>query len=143
MGERVSSDDPSIRTFRARIEPSGATSRPRLALPAEAAPHVASGVIRLDLGGTTYHADVRSTDGGPVVRAAFDNARLARTPGEGENRLPGWLDDVGLALDRSVLFDVVVPDVLYGARAPGTKTVYEVVEPPASSLADIAADLDG
>ena len=142
MGERVSSEDPSIRTFRARIERSGGTKRPRLRLPPEATEFVPSGVVRLDLGGTVYHADVREHDDGLLVVGAFDNARLARSPGEGVNRLPVWLDDVGLAIGRSVLFDVVVPDALYGARPPGRTTVYDVIEPPRSSLSDIAASLE-
>lgn len=142
MGERVSSDDPTIRTFRARIERHGATSRSRLALPPAAADAVPTDIVRLVLDGTTYHADVRPGSDGPVVHGAYDNPRLARSPGAGENRLTGWLEDVGLGVGRSAQLDVVVPDVLYGLRAPGTTTVYEVVDPPAASLSDIAASLD-
>lgn len=142
MGERVSSDDPSIQTFRARIERAGGTSRPRLALPPEAADAVPTEVVRFVLNGKRYHADVRSGAEGPIVAGVYETARLARTPGEGVNRLPEWLDDAGLATGRSVLIDVVVPDFLYGLRPPGTDTVYEVVDPPSSSLASIASDLD-
>lgn len=144
MGERVSSEDPSVRTFRARIERHGGTRRPRLALPPAAADHVPAGVVRLVLDGSRYHADVREgRDGvGPAVHGAYDNARLARSPGEGENRLPGWLDGAGLEVGRSVQFDVVVPAFLFGARPPGTTAVYEAVEPPPSSLSSIAEGLD-
>jgi hypothetical protein len=142
MGERVSSDDPSIQTFRASIERDGATRRSRLALPPAAAAVVPTDVVRFVLDGATYHADVRPGSAGPVVHGAYDNPRLARSPGAGENRLTGWLEDVGLGVGRSAQLDVVVPDVLYGLRAPGTTTVYEVVDPPAASLSDIAASLD-
>lgn len=142
MAERVSSEDPSIRTFRARIERAGGTSRPRLQLPPEASEPVPAEVVRIALDGSRYHADVRSAADGPVVRGIYDTARLARSPGAGENRLPGWLDDAGLAVGRSVLFDVVVPEFLYGVRAPGSTTVYEATEPPAASLAHIAESLD-
>lgn len=142
MVERVSSEDPSIRTFRARIERAGGTSRPRVQLPAAASEHVPGEVVRIDLGGTQYHADVRSGSDGPMINGIYDTARLARSPGAGENRLPGWLDDAGVAVGRSVLFDVVVPDYLYGIRAPGSTTVYEATQPPSSSLASIAESLD-
>lgn len=145
MAERVAADHPSVRTFRATVERSGATSRHRVQLPADAAADVPDGVVRVDLDGSRYHADVRAgRDGqGPVVRGAYDTARLARSPGEGPNRLAEWLDDVGLGSGRSVLVDVVVGGYLYGLRPPGTSRVYEAVEPPSDSLADIAEGLDG
>ncbi|MDZ7702449.1 MAG: hypothetical protein U5J98_10550 [Halobacteriales archaeon] len=142
MGERVASDHPSVRTFRGHIEPSGATSRPRVALPAEAADAMPDGVVRLVLDGRTYHADVRAGSDGPVIRGAYDNARLARSPGEGENRLPGWIEAADLSIGRSVLIDEVVDGSLFGARAPGRTAVYEATEPPASSLSSIAEGLD-
>lgn len=142
MGERVSSDHPSIDTFRASIERSGATRRPRLVLPPEAEAVVPTEVVRLVFDGATYFVDVRAGQDGPVVNGAYDNPRLARSPGDGANRLPGWLEAIGLTAGRSVLFDVVVPETLYGVRAPGTTTVYETVELPPSSLSDIAASLD-
>lgn len=142
MGERVSSEHPSVRSLRCRLESSGATGRPRIELPAESAEPLDDGVVRLVLSDTTYHADVRVLDGVPVIRGAYDNARLARMPGEGENHLPDWVDDVGLSIGRSVLVDEVVAGSLYGARAPGTTAVYDAVEPPRSSLSRIAEGLD-
>ena len=142
MGERVSSEHPSVRTFRGRLEQSGATSRPRIELPAEAAEALEEGAVRLVLDDTTYHAAVRVDGDGAVIRGAYDNARLARSPGEGENRLPGWVEDAGLSIGRSVLVDEVVPGSLYGARAPGSTAVYDAVEPPRSSLSRIAEGLD-
>ena len=145
MADRVSSAHPSVATHRATVERSGGTSRPRLRLPPAAAGDVPTGVVRLDLGGTRYHADVRPGrgDAGPTLHGAYDNARLARSPGEGENRLPAWLADAGVDVGRSVLVDVVVPGFLLGARAPGTERTYEATEPPPSSLTDIAEGLDG
>ena len=142
MGERVSSEHPSVRTFRGRLEHSGATSRPRIELPAEAADQLDDRVVRLVLDGTTYHADVRHLGDAPVIRGAYDNARLARSPGEGQNRLPGWVDDAGLSIGRSVLVDEVVAGSLYGVRAPGSTAVYDAVELPRSSLTRIAEGLD-
>ncbi|NIQ59494.1 MAG: hypothetical protein GWN85_40350, partial [Gemmatimonadetes bacterium] len=84
------------------------------------------GPVRLVLDGSTYHADVRLHGDAPVIRGVYDNARLARSPGEGENRLPGWVEDAGLAVGRSALIDEVVPGSLYGARAPGATAVYDV-----------------
>lgn len=143
MDDRVSSDSPSIRTVRGRLESSGATNRPRITLPTEGWDEVPDDGIRLVLDGTQYHADVRADEETTVIRGAYDNARLARTPGEGENRLPAWVDDVGLSLDRSVLVDEVVPGTLYGVRAPGTTATYEPIEPPRPSLSRIAENLDG
>ncbi|MFB6353004.1 MAG: hypothetical protein ABEJ92_02860 [Halobacteriales archaeon] len=144
MGERVSSADPSVRTYRARIERAGGTRRPRLALPEAATDDVPAGVVRLAMGGTQYRADVRAgrRGDGPVVHGVYDNPRQARSPSDGENRLPDWLDDAGLTVGRSVLFDVVVPAFLYGLRAPGETAVYDAVEPPSPSLSRIAEGLD-
>lgn len=142
MGERVASDNPSVRTVRGRLEASGATSRPRITLPAEIELALPDDTVRLVLDGTTYHADVRASDGATVIRGAYDNARLARSPGEGENRLPGWVADAGLSIGRSVLIDEVVQRTLYGARVPGTTAVYDPIEPPRSSLSSIAEGLD-
>lgn len=145
MAERVAAEHPSVRTYRARVERRGATGRPGLRLPPEAAEDVPSGVVRLDLGGRRCHAEVREgTDGdGPVVASAADNARLARSPGEGPNRLAEWVADEGLDFGRSVCFDVVVTGHQFGARRPGTTAVYDVTEPPATSLSSIAEELDG
>lgn len=145
MAERVSADHPSVRTLRASVERLGATSRPRLQLPPDATEDVPSGVVRLDIGGRRCHAEVREGfDGdGPVIDGAADNARLARSPGEGPNRLAEWVADEGIAFGRSVCVDVVVPGHQYGVRRPGTTTVYELSEPPAPSLLNIAEELDG
>jgi len=142
MGDRVSSDDPSITTYRARLTTTGGTSRPHIELPAESQDAIPDGTVRLVLDGTTYHAAVRHTGSEPVIQGAYDNARLARSPGEGENHLPIWVADMGLSVGRSVLLDVIVPDTLLGARPPGTSVSYDPFEPPASSLSSIAEGLE-
>lgn len=142
MAERVSSENPSISTFRTTLASRGATSRPRIELPEESRSALPDGPVRLVLDGTTYHAPVRSTGAQPVIQGAYDNARLARSPGEGTNYLPEWVDAMNLAIGRSVLVDVVVPETLLGARPPGTTVVYEPFDPPGSSLASIAEGLE-
>lgn len=142
MTDRVSSEDPSIRTVRARVEHAGATSRRRVVLPPEEAGGVPDGVVRLVVDDEVYHAPVRPGADGPVVAGAYGSPRLAREPGAGDDALAAWLETAGLDAGRSVLVDVVVEGFLYGIRAPGTTTVYDAPNPPSSSLSDIAASLD-
>lgn len=142
MGDRIASDHPSILTFRSRVESAGATGRPRLVLPPDASEHVPSGVVRLVVDGSSRHAAVRSTTDGMVISGAYASPRLARSSGMADNQLAMWLDAAGVAIGRSVLFDVVVPDVLYGVRLPGTTTVYDAIEPPSASLSRIADGLE-
>jgi hypothetical protein len=142
MGERVSSETPSISTYRASLAPSGATSRPRIELPADSRSALPDSPVRLVLDGTTYHAPLRLTESGPVIQGAYGNARLARSSGEGTNHLPAWVELMDLAIGRSVMVDVVVPETLLGARPPGTTVVYEPVDPPDSSLRSIAEGLE-
>lgn len=145
MADRVSSTHPSVESFRATVERSGGMRRPRLRLPPEAAAAVPTGVLRIDLEGRRYHATVRAGGSaeGPIILATYDNARVARSPGEGENRLRAWLDEVGIDVGRSVPVDVVIPEHLIGARVHGTDRVYEIIEPPSPALSDIAEGLDG
>ncbi|MFB6097274.1 MAG: hypothetical protein ABEJ74_07795 [Haloferacaceae archaeon] len=141
MPDRVPNDHPSVRTFRAHLARSGGTHRPCLRLPDEV--DLAAGdVIRLVLDGTQYHAPVSEDAQGLLVRGAFDNRRLARAAGEGENRLVEWAAahdrDPGDAVD----LDEVQAGYLYGLRVPGERAVYEATERPNQSLADIARDLE-
>lgn len=155
MSDRVASDGEAVTTYRARLARSGGTRRPCLRLPDEAAVD-AGDVIRLVLDGTEYHARVeakerrssesrtRSGDaGGRLIRGAFDNRRLARTDGEGENRLVEWIDGTDRETGRSVDFDEVTPGYLYGVRVPGRRAVYSITRQPDSSLSSIAEGLDG
>lgn len=143
MTDRVPSDHDAVDTHRSRLRQVGPTSRPRVPIPAGV--DVAAGdVIRLSLEGETYHAQVReSLDGDRDLRGAFANARLARTEGEGEDYLSAWVEEVGLEPGDPVLVDVVTPGYELGLRRPGERIVYEATDPPSSSLADIARDLDG
>jgi len=100
-------------------------------------------VIRVAFDRDEYHARVAGDSKGRLLRGAFDNRRLARDPGEGENRLVEWLDANGREPGDSVVLDVVVPGELYGLRIPGERTVYDADRGPRSSLADIARDVDG
>jgi hypothetical protein len=142
MGDRVPSDHDSVESHRVTVESVGRTDRRRLALPESLS--VSKGdVVRLSLGGDDYHVQIRaSLDGSPELRGAYDNQRLARDPGEGENHLEAWLDATGLSAGRSVLLDVLVEGDHYGVREPGSRVVYTVRESPSDSLSDIASQLD-
>ena len=143
MSDRVPSDHETISSHRTHREQVGRTGRPRIPLPDDL--DVAVGdVIRLSLSGEEYHAQVtRSPDGGRDVRGAFFDARAARTDGEGENYLPEWADDVGLAVGDPVVVDVVTHGYKFGLRCPGERVVYDATDAPSSSLSDIARNLDG
>lgn len=144
MTERVPSDHDAVETHRTHVERVGRTARPRVGLPAAVA--LAPGdVVRVSLEGEPYHARVRdSLAGDHDLRGAFANARLAReSEGEGENHLPAWLGSVGVGPGDPLLVDAVTPGYAYGLRRPGRRVVYEAPEPPTSSLADIARDIDG
>jgi len=142
MADRVPSDHESVRTLRAAVARSGGTRRPCLRLPDGL--DVADGdVIRLVIDRTECYARVRADSTGRLLRGAYENRRLARTPGEGANRLVEWLHDHDAEPDDALEFDVVRPGELFGVRRPGERTVYEAASGPPSSLADIARDLDG
>jgi hypothetical protein len=153
---RVPSDDEGVASIRVSLARSGGTRRPCVRIPAadELGGRVESGtceslatdagdVIRVVIDREEYHAPVTADSGGRLIRGAFDNRRLAREAGEGENRLVAWLDANGREPGDSVVLDVVVPGELYGLRIPGERVVYEATRGPPSSLSDIARDLDG
>jgi hypothetical protein len=140
--DRVASDGEAVTTYRARLARSGGTRRPCLRLPEDVA--VTPGdTIRLVLDGTEYHATVEGDADGPVVRGAYDNRRLARADGEGENRLVAWVRDTDRETGESVDLDEVTPGYLYGLRVPGRRAVYRLTRQPDSSLSSIAEGLDG
>lgn len=142
MANRIPSDHDSVRTLAARVARSGGTRRPCVRLPDDV--DAADGdLVRVVLDREEYHAQVTTDATGPLLRGAYDNRRLARTPGEGENRLVAWLDEHGNEPDDALDFDVVQPGELFGLRQPGERTVYEATSEPKSSLADIAENLDG
>ena len=153
---RVPSDDEGVASVRVSLARSGGTRRPCVRLPSddevdrrvesgscESLSVAAGDVARVAIDREEYHAPVRSDGTGRVIRGAFDNRRLAREPGDGENRLAEWLDENDREPGDVVVLDVVVPGELYGLRVPGDRTVYEATRGPRSSLSDIARDLDG
>ncbi|WP_435074631.1 DUF7112 family protein [Halorubrum sp. HHNYT27] len=153
---RVASDDEGVASIRVSLARSGGTRRPCVRVPeddeldgrvesgsCESLRMTAGDVIRVVIDREEYHAPVTADSAGRLVRGAFDNRRLAREAGEGENRLVSWLDANGRGPGDSVVLDVVVPGELYGLRIPGERAVYEATRGPPSSLSDIARDLDG
>jgi hypothetical protein len=144
MPERVPHDHPSVRTFRAEFARSGGTRRVCLRLPDDVAEDLAAGdLIRLVLDGSQYHAQVAGDTAGLLLRGAFDNRRLARESGAGDNRLREWAAAHDRGPGESVDVDEIDPGYLYGLREPGATAVYEATRKPDQSLADIARDLDG
>lgn len=137
MADRVPSDSPSVETHRASLARSGGTRKPCLRLP-DGIDLAAGDCFRLVLGGDDYHARVDADANGRLVRGAYDNRRLARNPGEGENRLVEWCRDVERGPGDAVEFDAVDPGYLYGLRVPGRRAVYRVTRRPDESLSSIA-----
>jgi len=139
--DRLPSDNPVVDSHRVELDAVGSTGRAQLVLP----PGLSCGpgdIVRLSLEGTQTHAEVVSTlRGEGAVRRACRNRRLART-GEGTDLLGGWLDDGGHGPGSTLLLDVLTEGYAYGLREPGERVLYEPVEPPDSSLADIAESLD-
>jgi hypothetical protein len=138
--DRIQHDHSSVDSYRATLQRSGRTDRPKVVLPEEiAAP---GDPVRVALGGRTYHALI-TTDFGdvPEIRGLYDNARMARER-DGPNCLDEWFEESELSFGRSVHFDVVVAGARYGIRAPGERAVYAVDSGPDDSLTDIASDLE-
>lgn len=153
---RVPSDDGSVASVRVDVVRSGGTRRPCVRLPDDddldrrvesgscASLSLAGGdLVRVVIDREEYHARIVADATGRLIRGAFDSRRLARTPGDGENRLVEWLAERDREPGDSVVLDVVVPGDQYGLRVPGERTVYDARRGPRSSLADIAEDLDG
>jgi hypothetical protein len=142
VSDRISSDNDAVESVRATLERVGRTDRPQLTLPATADVPT-DDVVRLSLSGDEYHARIEADlDDTPVVRGAFDNARLARTPGDGTDRLAEWADAAGVEFGGAVLFDIVTEGFKYGVRTPGERVIYDATDAPNSSLAAIAENLD-
>lgn len=153
---RLPSDDPSLASVRVRVARSGGTRRPCVRLPAdgELEERLESGsldaldvepgdLVRVIIDRTEYHVRIDSDSRGRLIRGAFDNRRLARTDGEGENRLVEWLTEHSREEGDALLLDGIAVGDAYGLRLPGDRTVYDVDAGPRDSLADIARDVDG
>ncbi|MCO8267193.1 DUF7112 family protein [Haloferax prahovense] len=137
MPEQLPSDHPSVQTFRANIARSGGTRRPCLRVP-DGVTAEDGDFVRLHLGGTAYHARLSADASGLVIRGAYDNKRLARTPNNGENRLVEWCREHDRADGDAVELDELDDGYQYGLRVPGVRQVYRVTERPNDSLSSIA-----
>lgn len=138
--DRISSENPAVETLRATVARHGAR-RKRIDLPEDSLPE--GEVIRLVIDGTTYHARVEGGFAdGPHLSGAYETPEMARE-GSGTNHLDEWLEEIARPVGGSVLLDVIEPEFAYGLREPGEETVYEAVEKPKESLANIARDLEG
>lgn len=137
--DRISSENPAVETLRATVARHGAR-RKRIDLPEDSLPE--GEVVRLVIDGTTYHAQI---EGGfaddPHVSGAYESPEMARES-SGTNHLGEWLEEVERPVGGSVLLDVIEPEFAYGLRKPGEEAVYEAVEKPKESLANIARDLE-
>jgi len=143
MRTRLPSDSEAVDTTRAEIVRLGSARRQGIRLPEAASEALAAGdAVRLVFDDTEYHAVVAEDTRGRLIRGAYDNKRLAKTTGDGENQLADWLHDLGRESGNSVAFDIVVDGEQYGLRAPGERAIYTVKQGPRDSLASIAEDLD-
>ncbi|MFB6094633.1 MAG: hypothetical protein ABEJ77_06795 [Halanaeroarchaeum sp.] len=142
MPDRVTHDHPTVETLEATLGRHGGTHRPEIGLPDGDDVPVGE-VIRVVLDGTEYRTEVgRGSDGAPVLRGAYETPRLARNPGEGTDALEPWVAARDLDVGRTVLVDVVDPEVTIGLRAPGERATYATTKTPDDSLAAIAEDVE-
>ena len=143
MSNRLPSDSDTVDTDRAELVRLGSARRQGIRLPDSVSEQLSAGdSITLVFDGTENHAEVAADTRGLLVRGAYDNKRLARSTGEGDNRLAEWLRELGRESGNSVEFDTVVEGEQYGLRAPGDREVYTVKQGPRSSLSSIADQLD-
>lgn len=143
MADRVSSDHPTVHTVRATLE--ATATGVRVALPAEERERFPEDeVVRIACDGAERFARIERALGDEtlVVPGIYDSPRFARDPREGTERLGEWRDAHDVRSGGSVLVDVVEEGFLYGLRAPGETAYYDAREPPSSSLASIARDLE-
>jgi len=140
VSERIPSDHGSVQSLRASLARSGGTRRPCLRLPDDVAVDEGD-IIRLLLDGRTTHARVVSDASGLLLRGSYDNQRLSREPGDGENRLVEWCETHDRGPGDAVELDELDPGFCYGLRDPGERVVYDVPRRPNQSLSDIASKL--
>lgn len=142
MADRVASDSPAVTTARVELTTSGATDRPVVRIPADAAVVPPADVCRLVLDDTEYHAPFERALTGEAteVSGAYDTPSTARER-DGENSLRAWVETADVRVGGSVLLDEVTPEFKYGLRAPGERAVYDATEAPSDSLSSIADDL--
>jgi hypothetical protein len=139
--DRIPSDHDTVDSRRVHLETVGRTRRLQLSLPSELeCTH--GDVIFLSLEGDGNHSQVTTgLDGDRTIQGAFPTRQLAQT-NDAENALQQWMDDSGLAAGDALVIDVLRAGYAYGLRRPGERVVYSPPEPPDSSLADIASDIE-
>ncbi len=142
MTERVPSDHESVTTHRINYGRVGHTHRPELVV----SPHCSvdeGSVVQLSLEGTKTWARVEETLSGKLaIRGAFENARLARSQGEGDDRLQDWAETHDLSPGDRLLLDELRSGHVYGLRRPGQRLIYAVPRPPNDSLGEIARNVE-
>ncbi len=142
MSNRLPSDSDSVKTARAELIRLGSARRQGIRLPDGATDDLEAGdLVRLVFNETEHHAQVAEDTEGLVIRGAYDNRRLARSTGAGENHLAAWLRELDRESGNSVEFDIVVAGEQYGLREPGKRAIYTVKQGPRSSLSSIAESL--
>ncbi|TQQ82696.1 hypothetical protein EGH24_04405 [Halonotius terrestris] len=143
MRTKLPSDSDAVANHRAEIVRRGGSRTKCLSLPAAIGDAVSAGDrLTLVIDGSEYYTVVAGDSDGLVVHGAYDNRRLAKTTGEGTNRLGEWLAELGREADNSVVCDEIAAGERYGLRAPGDRAVYTVQQEPRDSLQSIAEDLD-
>lgn len=140
MADAIPSDHATVDSHRVELAGIGRTSRSQLLLPA-AVDCAVGDVVALTVGGDRLYAEVVSTlDGDRAIRGAFANRRLAQAE-EGEDLLQAFFDARGYGPGETLVLDVVTEGHAYGLREPGNRVVYEAVDPPSSTLSEIANSL--
>lgn len=141
MSDRIASDHPSVQTVRSTCTETA--TGVKLEVPGDDRDAFPTDeVVRLVLDGATRHARFEAFAGSVRATGAYDAPDLARSPGDGTNRLRAWVEDRDLATGRTVHLDEIEPGFAYGLRAPGETAVYDAPGKPDDSLAAIARDLD-
>ena len=135
--DRIPSDHPSIDSIRARVGRYGGARR-RLEVPEDIFPDAYT--MRVVLDGDIQFGAIAPEDG--WITGVYESPRLARDPGTAKNLLESWLDEFNRDVGTSVHVDVITPTYAIGLRAPGEREVYPTIDPPSSSLDDIAQSLD-
>lgn len=143
MTNRLPSDSPAVSTSRAQLARRGGSRNQCLLLPDELSEQVAvDDCLTVVIDGDESYSVVDRDARGLVLTGSYDNRRLARTTGEGSNRLSEWLAGLDRETGASVCCDVIVAGERYGLRAPGERAIYTVKQEPRESLQSIAESVD-
>lgn len=142
MTDRIPSDHSSIESHRVHLSTVGRTRRCQVVLP-DGLDCEAGDVVFCSLEGDGGFTEITpSLDGEPTVQSVLQTRGAARTR-DGTNELSAWLEGHDLTDGDALVLDVLREGYAYGLRRPGERVVYSPPDPPNSSLADIARNLDG